>query len=549
MKYLFSSLLSIFVSLSAFAQNSAGVDYFGLGEYKLAKDAFQKQVNQSPAEANYYLGEIALKEGNAAEAKSFYQKGLAAQPEDALNNIGLAKLDLKSNPKEAKNVLSEIAKKNKKDVKVLVEIARAYFENGMTAEMTKTLEDARKADKKSPWIYLFEGDMLASQNKMGDAAAQYDQAWNFDSNCIIAYVKSAKVYETINAPMATDMLKKVTTLKPDYLVTYKYLGDIYSNSGFFPEASEAYKKYFAGGDYSVDDIKSYAGVEYYAKNYDKVKSLAEEGLKREPNNFILNRLLMYSDNELKNYQGGLLAAEKYFSLPKAADVNYIVQDYTNYADILKNLGQLNKAIAEYEKAIKLDPTKVGIYKDIASTLASEDKLIEAADLYKKYIELHGDGAQASDYYQLGRYYYSAATNAQKDPENAELMAKAEQYLKEADIAFGTVSERIGDSPLGPLWRARANALLDPNTDKGLAKPYYEEVVKRIEAKGESDESSNNQEKEALRYLSYFYYLQWDATKDATAKASAKDSVIINADKLLQLDPANDTAIKLKEAVQ
>ena len=112
MKYFLGSLLSVMISISAFAQNSPGADYLSLGETKLAKDYFMKTIRQSPAEAHYYLGEIAFQEGKMAEAKTEYEAGLAGNPESALSAIGLAKLQLKSNLKEAEDQLKEIQKKN-----------------------------------------------------------------------------------------------------------------------------------------------------------------------------------------------------------------------------------------------------------------------------------------------------------------------------------------------------------------------------------------------------------------------------------------------------
>ena len=114
MKYFLGSFLSLMISISALAQNSPGADYLSLGELKLAKEYFQKVLRQSPAEANYYLGEIAFQEGKTAEAKSYYEQAIAGNPESALGAIGLAKLQLKSDPKGAEDQLKEIQKKNKK---------------------------------------------------------------------------------------------------------------------------------------------------------------------------------------------------------------------------------------------------------------------------------------------------------------------------------------------------------------------------------------------------------------------------------------------------
>lgn len=538
MKYFLGSFLSLMISISALAQNSPGADYLSLGELKLAKEYFQKVLSQSPAEANYYLGEIAFQEGKTAEAKSFYEKAQAASPEAAfgLGAIGLAKLQLKSDPKGAEDQLKEIQKKNKKDITVLLAISQAYLDNGMKEEALEKLQDARKADKKSPYIYIFEGDMLAKENKPGDAAMQYDQAINFDANCVLAYMKGARVYEFINRKTATDMLKKVIEINPNYSIAYKALADVSYRDGFYPDAIAAYKEYFKGGDYTIEDITRYAAAEYFTQQYNEAKTLISEGLSKEPNNFVLNRLSMYTSADLKDYAAAVSAGDKFFSLPKANDtIKYLKQDYLSYANSLSETGNKAKAIEQYKKLIELDPSNVDIYKEIATICANEKMYPDAAEFYKKYTELGGEKIDAQDYYQLGLYYTNAGRAAKADTVNVsaeQAKVKSDEFYKLADGAFTTVSERMPDSYLGFYQRARTNFELDPDSELGLAKPHYEKTVEVILAKGDTD--NNRILIEAYSYLSYYYYLQFDKTKKAEDKANVK----LYAEKVLELEPDN-----------
>lgn len=543
MKFLLSSLLGLAISISAVAQTSPGVDYFTLGEMKLAKETFEKEVSQNPMEAYYYLGEIAYAGGNVAEAKSNYEKGLAAAPQDEsnMNIIGLAKLELKSNQKESKDKLTNFRKKNKKNAQLIIEVAKAYQANGMIEDANKEIEEARKADKKSPWIYIYKGDLLAKENKAGDAAAQYDQARNFDPDFAIAYIKGARVYEYINPRTAMEMMNKVVELRPNFTITYKYLGDLYYNNGLYKDAIEAYNKYFAAGDYTADDMRRYASCEYLTQNYAESLRVIQDGLKRDPNNFVMNRLSMYNNKELGNNDAAFEAAQKFFNIVKDDSVKYIAQDYTTYGDILSELGKKEEAITQYEKAIDIDPSKVDVFKDIATKLSEENMDAEAAGFQKKYIDLLGDKVDATDYFQLGRYYYSAGGKAIKDSVDS-VKEQGNQYLQEADKTFALVTDSRPSSFLGYLWRARTNAYLDPATEKGLAKPYYEKTAEILEADPEASKSVLS---EVYRYLSYFYYLQWDKTKSADDKAKTKEF----AEKLLGVDPENSIGLQLLEQVK
>ncbi|NDV95509.1 hypothetical protein D0T84_11395 [Dysgonomonas sp. 521] len=541
MKYLVGALLSFMISLSAFAQNSPGADYLSLGETKLAKEYFTKNTSQNPEESHYYLGEIAFKEGNMAEAKSQYEQSAAANAELGLGAVGLAKLQLKSNQKAGEDQLKEVQKKNKKNSKVLLAIANAYFDNGLKDKATSMIAEAKKADNKSPYPYILEGDMLAKENNPGGAAGQYDQAIYKDANCVLAYMKGAKVYEYINRNTAADLLKKAIAIKPEYKIANKDLADLYYRDGFYPDAIAAYKEFFAGGDYTIDDITRYAASEYFTKGYSEAKRVISEGLKREPNNFVLNRLLMYTENDTKNYNDGLVAGNKFFSVPLPSDTTqYLVSDYMAYANILSETGDKQKSIEQYKKAIELDPSKVSLIRDIATTCAKDKMYAEAASYYKEYIKMLGDEkTDATDYYTLGSYYLSAGANVESNtaltPE--EVKSQSQALYKEADAAFAVVAERKPDSYLGFYQRARTNYQMDPDSELGLAKPFYEETVKVLLA---DPEPNNKILIEAYSYLSYYYYLQYDKGKKADDKLNVKNY----AEKILELDPENGNGQQL-----
>ncbi|NDW17951.1 hypothetical protein D0T53_03340 [Dysgonomonas sp. 216] len=543
----FLVLLVSSISISAYAQN-LGADYFNTGEIGVAKEFFNKNMSNNQAEANYYLGEIAYSEGNISEAKSYYEKGLAASSDYALNNVGLGKVLLKeNNQKAAEDMFSEAIKKNKKDVKVLIAVARAYYINGIKDKpMQKALEDARKADKKSPYVYLFEGDMLKDANDPGGAAGQYAQAINFDPQNTEAYIKTAQVYETINPNLAIDNLNKVLEINPEYKLANKSLGSIYYRNGQYGKAIEAFSQYFAGGVYTTDDLTQYAASLYFSKRYDEAKKLIEEGLNKEPGNFVLNRLLMYSDFDSKDFEKGLAAGDKFFSIDKGTS-EYIARDYLTYAQILAENKMYEKAFSQFELAIKIDQENADTYKLAGEVLSKAGLPAEAAEYFKKYIDKAGENAVALDYFNMGRYYYMAATKANNDSV-ADALPKAKTYLSEADSAFSIVTVRVPDSHLGVFWRARTNALLDAILAKEsealpvLARPYYEATIEILSAK----EGNNTSElKEAYRYLSSSYYFAFDSSKNA----DDKNKTIEFSKKLQELDPDNAQAKQLLDALQ
>ena len=106
------------------------------------------------------------------------------------------------------------------------------------------------------------------------------------------------------------------------------------------------------------------------------------------------------------------------------------------------------------------------------------------------------------------------------------------YLKKADEIFAEISQRVPDNYLGYFWRARTNAMADPESTEGLAKPYYESALALLEKKTDASKSLII---ECESYLGYYHFLKKDY-----------DQSKVYWNKILQLDPENVTA---KQALQ
>ena len=228
-KHVITAFFALLATVT-FAQSNFGKDYFGIGEYAKAKEYFESRLAAAPAESNYYLGEIAFAEGNRDAALAYYDKGIAADVLYPMNYIGKGKLLLNSNQKEAELIFATTLKKAKKNPEVNVAIARAYFQTGLSAMVPLKLEIARKVAKKSPQLYILEGDILVANIKegeaalkYGEAAGKYEMALNFDPTNSVAALKFAEVYALINEDASVEKAKSVIAAHPDYLVTYRTL--------------------------------------------------------------------------------------------------------------------------------------------------------------------------------------------------------------------------------------------------------------------------------------------------------------------------------------
>lgn len=536
-KQLFTAILVTFAT-AAFAASNFGIDYYSLGELPLAKEYFEKQVNQVPAESNYYLGEIAFAEGKTAEAKAFYEKGIAADPLYMLNFIGKGKTLLKSAPAEAELLFVEaLKKKNKKNVELNVAVARAYYENGMLETANAKLALARKYGKNAPLVFIMEGDILKDQNKAGDAASKYEQAMYFDTQSAIAHIKYAIVYEQVNPDVSIETLKKILAIHPDYKIIYKNLGRSNQKVGKYNTAIESYITYFEGVQFKASDMQyliSYAQSYYFTDQFNESMNIINEGLKIEPNNFVLNRLRMYNASKLKDKENGLTYANFFFTLNSGTE-RFIYQDYSAYALILTDAGKYNEALDQYNKVLNtegIEVDKAALYKEMAPVYSKMGDNLKAAETYQKIIDMAGpDMAASSDFYMMGRALYQAGLATRSDSSEAGQM-KFKEYLAKADSAFVTVIKMTPESHIGNMWRGHTNSALDPQTTLGLAKPHYEAAAATIEKKI-AEGGTNGLKKDLQRCYEYLgvYYFQKDDQPNST----------IYWTKVLELDPTSVNA--------
>jgi len=580
MKNLFLISLTALCATFVSAQN-LGVDYYLLGDYEAAKTFFQKQP--ATAQTNFYQGEIAFKEGKTADARAFYEKATAADPADLYGKLGLLKLQIKGgDAKLLDKEFKALQKLAKKDVDIAIAIARAYLDNGDYATANLKLEAAKKINKQAPQLYILEGDIMKASGgneKLGDAAAKYEMSNTFDANYPLGYLKSAQIYEKLNAKLALDLLTRDTELNPDYLLAYRDLGKVNVTNGRYPEAIEAYKKFFAKEQGTADDIERFARAYYFTEQYAQAQEQVDKGLKISPNHYVLNRFNMYIAAKQHNTPDGLPAAAKFFAIRN--ENPHLPLDYSEYASLLLDAGDQTKAFAEFDKGIAVDTmafedqkTREIVAKqrlDLmtkASDAAKQKKNYALAAEYYKQRMAATSSASLLDFTTLTLNYLNAGAITAVDsavmaglqtdrtllahiadaPSQVPLFANdlaaftakyKEFYLGMAnDYADSIIARSDEDSYTGYRMKALiANTLkpLDSNASpsevQGAAKPYYEEVVKKITGK-ETDLSAQAKQVllEAYNYLGYYCYL----VNDKTAS-------IDYWNKVLELDPANANA--------
>ena len=507
------------------------------GKKLLKNESFTKaaQVFKSLAmknnnsEAWYYLGETYFEKGNFDSAKIAYQNGIQSNSDFGLNYSGLAKVfyNEKNIQEGDKNIVEALKIADEKNVKILQAAADAYIKGGreLSIKAKDLLDQAiaitKKNKKKDKMNYILLGDMYNVENNGSAAVENYKKAIDIDSTAE-AFVSIGKIFEIIrNYSEAEISYQQAMKVEPDYSVAYKGMAELmYSLAQVaqkdknldpklkYDQAITNWKKYIELSENTPENQKRLINYVYKSKDYKTATDLINNSLKDDPNNLYLLHMLAYSYSEVNDDKNGIPAFSKYFTVAKDSDI--LISDYEYNAKLLTKAGQDSLAIIQLQKALKMDSSRSDLHSNLAVLYFKTKNWGKVIDEYN--IKLNKAGTlQPQEFFDLG---------------------KANYFLKkyvEADSSFAMLVRAKPDLALGYQWRARVNASMDPTSEKGLAKPYYEKLLTLIE----SDTTKYKKEiVESFSYLGYYYYLQNDIP---IAKSYFQ--------KVLVLDPENPQAIE------
>ena len=540
-----------------------GQIYFAEGKFDSSKTFFLKGINNDKEPALDYAGlvKVNLAQNNASEADKNQKEAIEINDDD--------------------------------DARVYLVLAEAYS-NPQIKDYEKAisfLNKALKIDPKSTESYILLGKIYLNKGNGSDAIKNFGYALDISKTNPEALTYKAKVYALIdNNNDAITLLNEAIAGDPDYAPAYNELAELYAKLKDYAKATEYYAKYIDISGSTPEKLKRYASMLYINKDYEKAIKILE-GINNSDQDIASSlRILAYSYLRLDDAEKSKSYFQKLFEL-KSAD--YLPSDYENYADLLSKTGNDSLAVEYLLKVVATDSTRNDIWGKI-SVLSFKNKnwdgVINALekkqtltaqeyfDLAKAYI-FKGDKAISEvmqslstklglNDEQLGKlriallYYQKDLTDAKRDNQKIDAaLNKVEQsvtsliepnqksnwlsaqtdWIKEvrsmigqeyakADSALIMLSTKAPNLAIAYFWRARVNSNFDPESEAGLAIPFYEKFIEL--AKAEPDKFKKELI-ESYSYLGYYYYLQKD-------NAKSKE----NWQEVLRLDPENMQATEV-----
>ena len=435
---------------------------------------------------------------------------------------------------QAPNVakLAEVAfKKNKKNPEAILKIAQAFYAQKDTANARKYANLSNEAGKPKYQFapaYLLLGDIEASYGTDGGkAASYYNQAITFNPKNPEGYKKWAMVYRKISPTQAAKKLEEMKVQCPNEDVD-AFKGHIFMLAN---DEKQAYENYVKADINKLDKLglNEFVRCSYFTGHFADAVRAAEAGIKLEPRNPTFNRIAMFANYELKNYDAAKDYIHKYFFETDSAKISEYDHFYT--ALIYQALEDKANMYAHYDKALELvdDQSMIkrwAILKSVSDSYLKDKEFENAIKYYEQYLackpnlNFDDEEGMANIYSKYG---------------DAEPAKKKEMISKAIEL-FGTLAEKYPIQVVyATFMRAGLNNKLDDNMKNSLAKPDYQKVVELLANKADRSKGEDTMLKTSYHYLMYNAFLNKN-------NAGAKEI----AEKILVIDPEYKPALEIQK---
>jgi tetratricopeptide (TPR) repeat protein len=543
----------VFASPSVFAQSLADAKKaIDAEQYQKAKSMLKNLTStQADKDENFfYLGWVYLKQDYVDSAKAIFNKGLAVNPKSPLNLAGLgAAAHIEKDNATATSDFNQAIAGAAKNSKPYLYVGLGYLMpvSGSSigpkgSAITPADADAaiavlnkgKAVNPKDAEIQVALGDAYRSQLKSNDAYSAYSTALTIDPKSAAANVAEGVLWRYAdNFDDSQKQFQAALAIDPNFGPAYREWAetdlrwaqtDPTQYDAKVKEAADNYKKYISLTDYSVETQMRYADFLIRTKDYVTLQKVATDLAASKNSNLRVYRYLGYAAYENKDYANALTALNKWIS--QADPKRLIPTDYLYLGRTELKLKSDSLGIIALRKALTLDTTQVDVYGEIAASMYASGKYIDAAEAYHVYGE-RSRQAKLTDHFKEGFSYYQAYKDQLIKAQTNKTLKPDSTLLTKADSAF-TYVERKLPSPNAQVTYFHANVKDfeegDRNNIKGLAKPFFEQYVQIITAKGiPTDDQGKGYLADAYVYLgNYAKFKDKDDAKALDYFTKAKD---------------------------
>ena len=519
-------------------------------QFAAADELFNKLVKEHPSDGDiyFYYGDNYLSQyfqdtlntsinEMTDAAQPLFIKGVQAEPSNPVNYAGLAEIALmKKNTREAQSYLDKAftlfpTRKNKiemtpeREAHSLVKMADAFVKANVK-DTTQIFAFLRRAMEKNPSneeLYIVWGDAyILLLNDGSNAIANYNIAQSLNPNNSMAKLRIGQLWmKAKQYQMALNYYEEGVKIDSTFAPAYRELGFLLFKAGRYSEAKKMFRKFLELSRGNIQARLQFINTLMELRDYPEAITEIDKVLTMDTTIIDVYRARAYALFENKEYKDGLVAMEKFFD--RSPEDKIRAADITYYGRLLsKNKMDSLAAIALYE-AFEGDTSKTDLLSEVAMSYI---KIKDYDNTIRIYLLKDSVGeANVLDVYNWAKAYYNI-----KD------------YEKSAEMFERFTKEQTTYVP-GFVWWARTLFNLDPESDIGMAKPVYEQILVITK---EDTVKYHKQRLEAYYYLAYFFYHQYVLNKKDLDLA--RESLKYNKD-VLAIDPENEKAKQMIEALK
>ena len=496
MKKLSLLLLLLLVSGPVFAERSldmpqpADLDLVEEKRLLNAVETAQKAVRSSPdaAEAWGQLGHVYLSHRWEVPAIACYRRANGLAPDEFRWLYLLGRLTTRREPEAAVKYLNRALTLDPTYAPAHLYLASAFRTLGKLDKARQHLESAKRIQPDNPFSELWLGEIAIAQRQMKLARKHLENALHLNPKQSEAHALMAQValargdkqkakqhaqaarhpteYGKLSDPLWWDVLKAGVTAP-----LYAERGRRYMTEGNYASAVAEFKVLISRTQKDIDVWIDYGISLLHIKRYDEalaalkhVQTLlrSNKDVQKEKNPHEIAYLQAQTYNYIAQiyYETGqtevsILTGKKAIQLfhstlgkSQPSDeirdserLTFLANVYANLAIAYEDIGQLEQAIAQYQKALELLPMKSALHRDLAGVYWKMRRYADAESHYK--IVITDDATDIQVVYRLGLIFLT-----KEDYEAAIAQFERVIELNSAHIrayeAIGIAYQEIGD---------------------------------------------------------------------------------------------------------
>lgn len=476
------------------------------------------------------------------------------------------------NPKVVNEFIEEIYQKHgKKSAYLTSRIAKAYYlysDDATTKQRNFGRHEPDTAfvyinraiaiDPKYPAPYILASEIVKYEPNYGERSERLKKALEWLNRGISAnptdsslYDASARLLAYTDVDAAVSKLQELKEKDPNFPLDLKLARifyDIYDIGGSAEERGGYLEKMVSYYDkvnfesLTKGDIGSYAMGCYFLNRFEQCFDIASKGLLKYPEDFGLNKFCLGAAVRIKKWDECLSAVNRIKTFnPDKMDFAMYIQ----YGTALVGRKEYDKAIEQFEYVLeseKVDDRNKQLANNAirdcmdarVEDYTKDNRYDEAINMYYNFISERRqkgklDGSMLFTYSGL---FQSKAKALKLEGEEKNAV------LSEADRIYAEAIKEFPDNDLiirvGTYYRLYLNWSMDAKNEKGNTLPHAEKLISLL---GNKTNLSNAERQQLVYGYTYMMIYGLHFKND-------KKMALMYADKILDVDPTNEDALKI-----